>query len=1072
MVIRSCLPRILIVLFFILTSFKLYAAEPVLSTQERDWLKQHPVLTVGGSFAFKPLFIPAAGDEVVGLVPDMFKLLEAKLGIRFQYVEGDWHSILERVRRHEIDLVGAMNRSVAERYGFKIVKPPLNFATYVFAKRDRDFRLDTASDLNGLRVAYHRNTLYLQKYLTSRADELLLLQVDTPEDALNAVLNGKADVAVGMNIDSYQMLTESMLELEAALVLKEVPVDAAIGVRDDMQMLATILEKAIATITLEEVQQLLARWSWSPKSPLSLLNLTVEEKRYLQRNPTLRVQSLNTFPPFNFSEAGTAKGYSIDYMRLLGKVIGVDVEFIGNYAWHEHLRMLKNGQLDVIPHIAVTEERKRFVDFTEFNHVEYVSAIISRREDKIADLQTLRGKVIAVAKKTFLHTYLHDNYPEITLLLTASTSEAVTAVATGRADAVVGSLPAMSYYVQKDWLGNLEQIQVEGFVLPDKTQLPMGVAKGNRILLSILTKAHDFITLSQETELRRKWMYNQETQGPETLFTTAEANYLKTKTELRVCIDPRWMPLEGIVDGEYAGITAEYMQIFEQALDRPIRHVNTASWSESLQKGYMGECDFFSLIMETPERAEHLIFTQPYVNIPLVLVTEINVPFVSDLKVLAGKKIGVVKDYAVKPELVAQFPEVEFVDVANADVGLRMVSDGELFGFADALPVMGYKIQESYIGDLKVSGKFNESWKLRMGVPIATPELRDVLDRIIMGIDIGTHKTLQNKWVTINYQKGTDYSMLWQVVVVFVLFVAFMAHRNRSIRALNDKLEEAHGEVLEQQMMVDRYVLITTLDHNGVILNANHAVCKLLQIAKEDIEGRQVKELLAPDGSRQRYSSIWEDVASTGYWTGELKCLSGNGEELYLKTHIEPVRSSEGRQVYRAISENVTDRKRIEQLSVTDKLTGLSNRLHIDEILQREQERFNRHGTPFSVILLDIDDFKQVNDNYGHDVGDALLQRFAEVLEKNVRQLDTVGRWGGEEFIVICEGTSQPRAMILAEKLRQKVEQTLFVQVGNKTVSIGVSGFNPDDNISTLFKRADNALYTAKNRGKNCVVSE
>ncbi|HAW92522.1 MULTISPECIES: GGDEF domain-containing protein [unclassified Arsukibacterium] len=164
-----------------------------------------------------------------------------------------------------------------------------------------------------------------------------------------------------------------------------------------------------------------------------------------------------------------------------------------------------------------------------------------------------------------------------------------------------------------------------------------------------------------------------------------------------------------------------------------------------------------------------------------------------------------------------------------------------------------------------------------------------------------------------------------------------------------------------------------------------------------------------------------------------------------------------------------TQHRQLQRLSVTDTLTGLYNRVKLDDILSREITRSVRHQSPFSVILADLDFFKAVNDNFGHMAGDQALISFASILLQQCRELDIAGRWGGEEFLVICPHTDITGAKLLAERIRSAVESFDFSHGKPLTVSLGVASFMRDDDVSVILKRADDALYRAKSKGRNCV---
>ena len=162
--------------------------------------------------------------------------------------------------------------------------------------------------------------------------------------------------------------------------------------------------------------------------------------------------------------------------------------------------------------------------------------------------------------------------------------------------------------------------------------------------------------------------------------------------------------------------------------------------------------------------------------------------------------------------------------------------------------------------------------------------------------------------------------------------------------------------------------------------------------------------------------------------------------------------------------------KIVEQLSVTDKLTGLYNRNKLDATFEAEVARADRTGKPLAMIILDVDHFKMVNDTYGHHVGDITLQTVAERLKNTVRQTDIIGRWGGEEFVVICPDTPTKGAKELAEKLRKVIEAQPFPEIGHKTASFGVSTHQAEQTVDALIIAADTALYQAKESGHNKVV--
>jgi len=164
------------------------------------------------------------------------------------------------------------------------------------------------------------------------------------------------------------------------------------------------------------------------------------------------------------------------------------------------------------------------------------------------------------------------------------------------------------------------------------------------------------------------------------------------------------------------------------------------------------------------------------------------------------------------------------------------------------------------------------------------------------------------------------------------------------------------------------------------------------------------------------------------------------------------------------------DRDReLEKLATTDKLTEAYNRTKFDEIIDREIERFRRYNEPLSLLMFDIDNFKDVNDTYGHSIGDFVLKKIADIAKETIRKIDYLVRWGGEEFMIISPETNLEKARALAERLRRTIENYGFNKVGKVTVSFGVTEFKKEDTKDTFIMRADKIMYQAKIKGKNRV---
>jgi diguanylate cyclase (GGDEF)-like protein len=162
----------------------------------------------------------------------------------------------------------------------------------------------------------------------------------------------------------------------------------------------------------------------------------------------------------------------------------------------------------------------------------------------------------------------------------------------------------------------------------------------------------------------------------------------------------------------------------------------------------------------------------------------------------------------------------------------------------------------------------------------------------------------------------------------------------------------------------------------------------------------------------------------------------------------------------------------IREMAIQDDLTGFFNRIHLMDLIESENNRSVRTGSVFSLVMMDIDKFKKINDTYGHQTGDQVLRTFAAVIRSILRKTDFCGRYGGEEFLVLLTQTDLQAAKVFAERIRGSVENSFFPDLGpdsRVTVSLGLVEHQMQENIEKTISRADDALYKAKKKGRNRV---
>jgi diguanylate cyclase (GGDEF)-like protein/PAS domain S-box-containing protein len=305
-----------------------------------------------------------------------------------------------------------------------------------------------------------------------------------------------------------------------------------------------------------------------------------------------------------------------------------------------------------------------------------------------------------------------------------------------------------------------------------------------------------------------------------------------------------------------------------------------------------------------------------------------------------------------------------------------------------------------------------------------------------------------------------------------------ITEEKRVREALNQSFREFEAIFANTQ---DAMFLVDVVDGGAAFQFRKLSSCheRLTGLTTEDVQGKTPREILGvPQGSivEGHYRQCFESQQPISY-EEELHLPAG---QRTWHTQLSPVLKDGNVLQLVGSSRDITERKRMEEnlryLSEIDALTAIPNRRKISEELDRELARAQRHGNALSVILADIDHFKAINDELGHETGDAALRGIAETVQATLRPTDRVGRWGGEEFVIVLPETDHSGARTAAERIRLGVERARTIPDRTITLSLGVASLGPvrssnpraiSHTVDSLVRIADEELYRAKERGRN-----
>lgn len=285
---------------------------------------------------------------------------------------------------------------------------------------------------------------------------------------------------------------------------------------------------------------------------------------------------------------------------------------------------------------------------------------------------------------------------------------------------------------------------------------------------------------------------------------------------------------------------------------------------------------------------------------------------------------------------------------------------------------------------------------------------------------------------------------------------------------LTNKLNLEVQEMASKKI-IDEHIPISRTDLAGTITYVNDAFCKLTEYLEEELIGKKHGILRHEDTPSKIYEKLWENILEDRTWEGVLKNKTKHNRIIWNEIKISPMYDYKGNKIgYVSTRENINYKKELEYITEHDLLTDIKNRRTYEKELEKQIHLSKRYEkNHFGLIMFDIDHFKEINDNYGHQVGDKILKVLCTNISHHLRENDTFARWGGEEFVILCPYTNIEQLEHIAKNLQEVIKNIDFSPVQNLTISLGLTIYKKDDTEVSIQKRVDSILYEAKRNGRN-----
>ena len=469
-----------------------------LTAAEEEWLAQHPRLQVGTMDAWPPLNYLDPNKTPQGIGMDYLAAINRRLGGALVPTPAPFKENYDRLLNGQLDALMDITQRPDRETLFNFTRPYIVISHAIVGRKGGDY-FKTEQDLAGKTIALERgfhNVAYFQKNYPT----VTVREYGSTAEALDAVARAEADAYAGNRAVVIHLIEKELLNnLRLMGKLSEPKSILQIGVQKSQPLLASILDKALASLTVDEERAIRQKWLQEGSSELGLSDA---EQAWITAHPTIRVALNPLWAPVEFlDEHGIPQGISANYLQKIGDLLGIRFDIAKGQEWRDQVAGVKNRTLDIFSSMLPSEEGAAYLGFSD-SYLSLPIGIFTRQDAQyITSMNELLGKKIAVVHGHFSEQLLQSKHPDLQLAPASSMITALRQLAMGEVDAVVDSTVSTGYYLHQ--LG-LPDIKLAG-ELPARCELSLGVRSDWPELVSILNKALRAIPESERNEIYGKW---------------------------------------------------------------------------------------------------------------------------------------------------------------------------------------------------------------------------------------------------------------------------------------------------------------------------------------------------------------------------------------------------------------------------------------------------------------------------------------------------------------------------------------------------------------------------------------
>ena len=473
-----------------------------LTPAEQDWIKANPVVRVAATKNWPPFEYQNSSGQYVGISADIFRLLAKRAGLRAEFTLDQWPALYAKIQKGQLDLSPSMTPSDKRRADLLFTDTYITSLVGIWI-RGSEPGIHGVEDLNGKKVAVEKG-YYLSDMLADKYPEIEQIEVPSTLEALKAVAVGKADAYLGPHAVGTYFIDRYLLQgLKLTGYLDEKPLQLSIAVRKDAPILRDIMQKALATLSGKQIQAVKEIYLGKGLDYKAELVLSPDQKTWLSRHKDIKLGADPAWLPFEaVNKDGEYLGVISEYVRWINDRLKIKMKPVRGLSWAKVIAKIKTGELDVIPGMTPTPERRRLLRFTH----PYLSIpmILVTRDDApfISGLKDMSGKRVAVVNGYVSQEYLEGDYPAIVIKPYENLADCLNAVVVGDAEAVFDNLASITYNIRFEGITNLRVAATT----PYNFDLCFGVRQDWPEMVNILNKTLTIIPKQTRQSFYDRWV--------------------------------------------------------------------------------------------------------------------------------------------------------------------------------------------------------------------------------------------------------------------------------------------------------------------------------------------------------------------------------------------------------------------------------------------------------------------------------------------------------------------------------------------------------------------------------------